>query len=115
MDSNIKYPIALFLVSFVLFLGAALLVTTHWPGAQLMVFGMLIAQGIAVLWLMLLLLKYKFPIVLFLASFILFLAGLLFRILHWPGGLFITGIMTLVLIGALIWLIVILLKETKPV
>jgi hypothetical protein len=58
--------------------------------------------------------NFKYPIVLFLASFVLLLVGLLLKIMHWPGGHLMTGSMIMVQIVAIIFLIVIVLKRTNP-
>jgi len=67
-----RYPIALFLVSFIFFLTAMLLRITFWPGAQLMVYLMLLVQATAITWTMSLFFKPRYPLFLFLAGFILF-------------------------------------------
>jgi hypothetical protein len=114
MLPNIKYPIVLLLASFVLFLSTLLLLITHWPGAKLIVYVMIIIQAIAVNQLMSIFLKSRFPIVLFLAGFTLFLVGVLLGLLHWPGGLFFTSTMILVMIIAVAWLIIAILRTPKP-
>jgi hypothetical protein len=112
MTSNLKYPIVLFLASFVLLLGATLLRLMHWPGVQIMSIGMLITQTMAIASLMSIFLKFRYSFLLYFASFILFLTGLALIIMHWPGGLFITYSMILVQIISISWLITIIIVKT---
>jgi hypothetical protein len=56
---------------------------------------------------------FRFPLVLFLSSFILMIVFLLFKIMHWPGGGLLVGSMLMVQLTAIIWLIVIILKPAK--
>ena len=113
MFHNSKYPIVLFLASFILFLGAALVRITHWPGAQLLAVDAVIAQVIAITWLMFVFIKSRYLVAVFLVGFILLVAGVLLRIMHWPGGLFLICSMILVEIGAVISLIIIIIKTPK--
>jgi len=57
--------------------------------------------------------KFRYPVVLFLVSFFALAMGLLFRIMHWPGGHLIVGAMFIVQAFAIVWLIVLLLKKNK--
>jgi len=55
----------------------------------------------------------RYPIALFVVSFIGISIGLLFKIQHWTGGSLITGSMIMVQAIAIAWLIVVLLwKKT---
>jgi hypothetical protein len=57
--------------------------------------------------------EYRNPIVLFVSSLLALSVGLLFRIMHWPGGHLIVGAMFMVQAVAIIWLIVLLLQNKK--
>ncbi|MGN6640859.1 MAG: hypothetical protein ACTHJ8_18255 [Mucilaginibacter sp.] len=57
--------------------------------------------------------KFRYPAVLFISSFALLLAGLALKIMHWRGGQLLTGSMFMVQAFAIIWLIVLLLKQGK--
>ncbi len=57
--------------------------------------------------------NFRFPLVLFILSFAGMMLGLMFKILHWPGGQLITGSMLMVQVISIIWLIIILLKTPK--
>jgi len=57
--------------------------------------------------------KFRYPIILFIASIIFMFIGLLFRIQHWPGGRLITGSMMMVQGIAIIWLIILFLRPDK--
>ncbi len=35
--------------------------------------------------------KFRYPLILFFASFVILFIGILFRITHWPGGRLLTG------------------------
>ena len=57
MFNDFKYPITLFVTSFiVLFVGLGFKIT-HWPGAQLIVGSMLMAQAISITWLVVIVVK----------------------------------------------------------
>jgi len=53
--------------------------------------------------------KLRYPIVLFVLSFVGVSTGMLFKIQHWPGGSLIAGSMIMVQAVAIAWMIVILL------
>jgi len=57
--------------------------------------------------------KFRYPVVLFIASMIFLFIGLLFKIQHWPGGSFIPGSMLMVQAVAIVWLIILLLRKDK--
>jgi hypothetical protein len=57
--------------------------------------------------------QFRYPVVLFISSLLALSVGLLFRIMHWPGGGLITGAMFMVQGIAIIWLIVLLLRAKK--
>jgi hypothetical protein len=57
--------------------------------------------------------KLRYPIALFLASFVMLMIGLIFKIMHWPGGQLITGSMFMVQAVSIVWIIIVLLKPTK--
>jgi hypothetical protein len=57
--------------------------------------------------------KFRNPIALFLASFVMLMIGLLFKIAHWPGGQLITGSMLMVQAVSIIWLIVLFVRPNK--
>jgi hypothetical protein len=111
MLNNYRYPIALFLASFIFFLTGVLLRTMHFPVGNFMTICMVIFQVISILWLMILSFKSNYPTVLFLAGFILFLVGLAFKIQHWPGGQLIISCTIIMQIIAIAWLIISLLKD----
>jgi uncharacterized membrane protein len=57
--------------------------------------------------------NFRYPITLFLASFVMLMIGLLFKIQHWPGGQLLTGSMLMVQATAIIWLIILIVKGSK--
>lgn len=57
--------------------------------------------------------KFRYPVVLFLASFFALAIGLMFRIMHWPGGHLIVGAMFIAQAFAIVWLIILLLRKDK--
>lgn len=57
--------------------------------------------------------KLRYPIALFLASFVMLMIGLLFKIMHWPGGQLLTGSMFMVQAVSIVWIIIVLLKPGK--
>ncbi len=75
MFPNIKSPIALFLTSFALFLSGMLLVITHWPGTQLIIFVMIIVQAVAKTPVMLMFLTFRYPAGSFYPEFYIVSAG----------------------------------------
>src|SRR5580658_508480 len=113
MIYNFRYPLVLFLFSFILLLAAMLLKTMHLPGGTLISWIMIITQVISIIWLMSTFFKFKYPVLLFLASFILFLIGIAFKIMHWPNAQFIIASMIVVQISAVVWLIVVILQPEK--
>jgi hypothetical protein len=56
---------------------------------------------------------FKYPITLFIASFIVLIIGLAFKIMHWPGAPLIIGSMLMVQFIAIIWLVIIIVKTKK--
>ncbi len=58
--------------------------------------------------------NFRYPAILFILSFLGIMIGLILRILHWPGGQLVTGSMIMVQVIAIIWLIVIIIKPSKP-
>ncbi len=114
MFSNFKYPILLFLASFILLLAAMLLKLLHWPGAQLMAIGTIMAQVIAINRLMAIFFKSRYPVVLFFSGFILFIIGLAFKIMHWPNAQLIIVSMIMLQIIVVAWLFITIIKTPKP-
>ena len=57
--------------------------------------------------------NFRYPVVLFLTSFVVLMIGLLFKIQHWPGAQLITGSMWMVQIASIVWLIVLLARPNK--
>jgi hypothetical protein len=57
--------------------------------------------------------NFRYPVTLFLASFVVLMIGLLFKIMHWPGGQLITGSMLIVQVVSIIWLIVLVVRTGK--
>jgi hypothetical protein len=57
--------------------------------------------------------KYRYPVVLFLSSLFALAIGLLFRVMHWPGGHLIVGAMFIVQAFAIVWLVILLLQKDK--
>ncbi|MGZ3765976.1 MAG: hypothetical protein ACXVA2_15005 [Mucilaginibacter sp.] len=57
--------------------------------------------------------NFRYPIALFLSSFIMLMIGLLLKILRLPGGQLITGSMFMVQAVAIVWLIVLVLRSKK--
>jgi hypothetical protein len=55
----------------------------------------------------------RYPIVLFLTSFVVLMIGLVFKIQHWPGGQLITGSMWMVQVVSIVWLVVLLTGRNK--
>ena len=57
--------------------------------------------------------RFRYPLSLFIASFVMLVIGLLLKIMHWPGGQLITGSMLMVQVVSVVWLIVLLLTQKK--
>jgi len=57
--------------------------------------------------------NFRYPVALFLASFVLLIIGTLFKIMHWPGGKLLTGSMLMVQAVVIVWLIVLLVRPNK--
>ncbi|MBS1523974.1 MAG: hypothetical protein JST50_23430 [Bacteroidetes bacterium] len=55
--------------------------------------------------------NFRYPIVLFLTSFVVLAIGLVFKIMHRPGGQLITGSMFMVQAVSIVWLIVLLVRK----
>jgi|SRR6185312_8451645 len=115
MSSKLKYPTVLFLSGFILLFVALVLRFLQWPGGQFISWAAIILQVISIKWLMAIFFKPKYPAMLFLAAFILLLAGLTFKVMHWLYAQAIIVTMILAMIIAVTWLIVAILKEKKPV
>jgi len=58
--------------------------------------------------------NFRIPVVLFIASFLFMFTGMLFKILHWPGGNLLFGSMIMVQAISIIWLIIIIVRPKKP-
>ena len=72
---------------------------------------MVIAQAIAIIWVLTLVFKSNYPAVLFSGSFMLFLIGLSFKIMHWAHAQLIIYSMVVAQIIAIVWLIFSLFKK----
>ncbi|OCX50844.1 hypothetical protein BEL04_19140 [Mucilaginibacter sp. PPCGB 2223] len=57
--------------------------------------------------------KYRKPVTLFLASFLLIGLGMLSHVQHWPGDDIIFGAGMLVQMFSILWLIVVIIKPEK--
>jgi len=57
---------------------------------------------------------FRYPLILFLSSFILMPAGIILNVLHWPGARLLLGSMLMVQAFSIIWLIIIIIKTPKP-
>jgi hypothetical protein len=57
--------------------------------------------------------NFRYPITLFLLSFVGMMLGLMLKILHWPGGQLVIGSMIMVQAISIIWLIIIIVKSPK--
>jgi len=57
---------------------------------------------------------FRYPATLFILSFLGLTVGLAFKVMHWPGGQLLTGSMIMVQVIAIIWLLILLLKNIKP-
>jgi hypothetical protein len=57
--------------------------------------------------------NFRYPITLFLLSFVGMMLGLMLKILHWPGGQLVIGSMIMVQTISIIWLIIIIIKSPK--
>ncbi len=57
--NNLRYPIALFLTSFVMLMIGLVFKVMHWPGAQLIIGSMLMVQVISIVWIIILLVRPK--------------------------------------------------------
>lgn len=55
--------------------------------------------------------NYRYPLVLFIASFAFMLACILLKIMNWAGGSLLFGSMLMVQAFSIIWLMVVLLKK----
>jgi hypothetical protein len=55
--------------------------------------------------------NFRYPVVLFLTSFVVMAIGLVFKIMHWRGGQLITGSMFMVQAVSIVWLIVLLVRK----
>lgn len=54
--------------------------------------------------------NFRYPMILFLLSFVGIMLGLVFRILHWPGASLTIGSMIMVQAISILWLIIIIIK-----
>jgi hypothetical protein len=111
MSTKLKYPTVLLLTGFILLFAALMLRFLQWPGGQFIAWGAIILQVISIKWLMAIFFKSRYADMLFLAAFILLLAGLAFKIMHWPYAQAIIVTMILIMIIAVTWLIVVMLKK----
>ena len=59
--------------------------------------------------------KLRQPLILFIASFIPVMAGLLFKIMHWSGAATLFGAGMLVQLFAILWLMFVILKPGKKI
>ncbi|MDO3625699.1 hypothetical protein [Mucilaginibacter sp. BT774] len=57
--------------------------------------------------------NFCYPVVLLLTSFAVLAIGLMFKVLHWPGGWLITGSMFMVQAISIVWLIILLVRPSK--
>jgi hypothetical protein len=57
--------------------------------------------------------NYRYPVVLFILSFIGMMVGLMFRIAHLQGARLITGSMTIVQVFSILWLILIIIRGDR--
>lgn len=57
--------------------------------------------------------KFRYPLALFFASFVMIMVGLMLKILHWPGGQLVTGSMFMVQGVSIVWIIILLLRPKK--
>ena len=57
--------------------------------------------------------RFRYPLSLFIASFVMLVIGLFLKIMHWPGGQLITGSMLMVQVVSVVWMIVLLLTNKK--
>ena len=57
MFFNFRYPIILFILSFAGILLGLVLKILHWPGGQLIIGSMIMAQAISIVWLIVILIK----------------------------------------------------------
>ncbi|BAU52471.1 hypothetical protein [Mucilaginibacter gotjawali] len=55
--------------------------------------------------------NYRYPLVLFIASFAFMMAAMLLKIMNWPGSSLLFGSMLMVQAFSIIWLMVVLLKK----
>jgi len=57
--------------------------------------------------------NFRYPLVLFLSSYLLLVCSWLLRVLHWPGGSLLFGSMLMVQAISIIWLIIIITVRSK--
>jgi len=57
--------------------------------------------------------RFRYPLSLFITSFVMLVIGLFLKIMHWPGGQLIMGSMLMVQVVSVIWLIVLLLTQKR--
>jgi len=55
--------------------------------------------------------NYRYPLVLFIASFAFMLAAMLLKYMNWPGGNLLLGSMLMVQAFSIVWLMITLLKK----
>lgn len=57
--------------------------------------------------------RYRNPVIVFLASFLLIAVGIIFRIQHWPAADITFGAGMLVQMFSILWLMVVIIKPGK--
>jgi hypothetical protein len=57
--------------------------------------------------------KYRQPLILFVASFVLVIGGMAFKVMHWPGAGIVFGAGMLVQLFSILWLIYVIMKPGK--
>ena len=58
--------------------------------------------------------NFRYPAILFILSFLGLTLGMVFKFMHWPGGQMLTGSMIIVQVIAIVWLLILLLRNIKP-
>ena len=57
--------------------------------------------------------NFRYPLLLFILSFVGMMLGMMLKILHWPGSQLVIGSMMMVQFIAMVWLIIIIVKTPK--
>ncbi|WP_428328164.1 hypothetical protein [Mucilaginibacter sp.] len=55
--------------------------------------------------------NFRYPLILFILSFVGMMFGTVLKIMHWPGGQMVSGSMIMVQVISIIWLVIILIKS----